>query len=194
MELMRPEGASTMRLGLASFFAVALLAGPSLGNAAVEHSAVPLPVVTASPAPAIHVLAPVSKLPVVIPAPVTGPPVNPSTPTVWLKPTVGNQVILSSVSETMSPQGNHGCMLFTITAALNPTDAVTVLGFYNENEVMREARVYAPGVIYALTNAVIKSYSASAGPSGSSVHLTLNAQKMTVTAGGTATDSDCLAG
>jgi hypothetical protein len=183
-----------MRLALASLFAAALLAGPSFGGAAVEHSAVPLPVVTASPAPAIHVLAPVSKLPVATPATVTGPPVNPSTPTVWLEPMAGNQVILSSVSESMSAQGSHGCMLFTITAALNPTDAVTVLSFYNENEVMREARVYAPGVVYKLTNALIKSYSASAGPSGSSVHLTLNAQKMTVTAGGTATDSDCLAG
>jgi hypothetical protein len=85
-------------------------------------------------------------------------------------------------------------MLFAITATLNPTDAVTVLGFYNENEVMREARVYAPpSVIYDLTNAVIKSYSASSGPSGSSVHLTLNAQNMIVTAGDNATTSDCTA-
>jgi hypothetical protein len=183
-----------MRLAFASFFAAALFAVPSLAGAVVEHSAIPLPVITASPEPTFHTLAPVSKLPIATPAPVTGPPVNPSTPTLWLKPAIGNQVILSNVSESMTPQGSHGCMLFTITAALNSTDAVTVLGFYNKNEVMREARVYAPAVVYALTNAIIKSYSASAGPSGSSVHLTLNAQTMTVTSGGNSTNSDCTNG
>jgi hypothetical protein len=183
-----------VRLAIASFFAVALFAAPSLAGAVVEHSAVPAVVMTPSPAPIVHVLEPVIKLPPATAVPVSGPPVNPATPTLWLKPVIGNQVILSNVSESMTPQGSHGCMLFTITAALNATDAVTVLGFYNENEVMREARVYAPAVVYALTNAVIKSYSASAGPSGSSVHLTLNAQKMTVTSGGTSTSSDCMAG
>jgi hypothetical protein len=182
-----------MRLALATSFAAALLTAPLLAGAVVEHSVVPLTTITPSPAPITHVLAPALKLPSPTPtsAAVNGPPANPATPTLWLDPVVGKQVILSNISESITPQGSHGCMQFTITATLNPADAVTVLSFYTQNEIMREARVYAPpSVVYYLTNAVIKSYSASDGPSGSSVHLTLNPQKMTVMAGG-ASSSDC---
>jgi hypothetical protein len=158
----------------------------------VDHPALALPP-AATPTPLLNrVLSPTVKLPVATSAPVSGPPANPSTPTLWMKPAVGNQVILSNVSESMSPQGKPGCMSFTVRATLNAADAVTVLRYYTSNEIITEARVYAPpSVVYDLTNATIKSYNESDGPSGSSVTLTLNQQKVIVQSGGTSTVSVC---
>jgi CDP-4-dehydro-6-deoxyglucose reductase len=83
----------------------------------------------------------------------------------------------------MTPVGTKGCMQFSVTAALNSADAVTVLGLYSRNVVITQARVYAPPVVYTLDNAVIKSYSESDRPSGATVSMTLIEQKFSVNAG-----------
>jgi hypothetical protein len=184
-----------MRIALATLFAAILLGAPFLAGAAVERTAIPLATITPSPAPITHILAPVVRLPSPTPGPVTGPPSNPSTPTVWMKPQLGHQVILSNVSESLTPQGNSGCMLFTISATLNAADAVIVLGYYTTHVNLVEARVYAPpSIVYILANASVRSYTESDGPSGSSVHLTMTAQKTSVSAGGATTDSFCVNG
>jgi hypothetical protein len=166
-----------MRLAFAAFFAAALFVVPFHTGAA--------------PTSAPRLIEPI-KLPPPTPTPVSGPPVNPSTPTVWLKPAVDPQVTLSGITESMTP-GKHGCVVFTITATLNATDAVTILNLHNKNEIIHEARVYVPpSVVYTITNGLIKSYSESAGAKGGSATFTLTEQKYTIQAGSTNTVSaDC---
>jgi hypothetical protein len=169
-----------MRLVFAILFAAAASVAPGLAGAI--DVAPPIHVV-ATPAPVpVKILAPQAKLlpPTPSPAPVTGPPQNPSTPTIWMKPQVGHQVILSNISENMSAQGSHGCMQFTISASLNAADAITVLGYYTAHVNIEEAFVYAPPVVYVLKNASIKSYTESDSSSGSRVTMTLNEQQFLV--------------
>src|ERR1700688_4107251 len=72
-----------------------------------EHVATPSP--TPTPFPIFH--------PITMPRGASGPPANPTTPTLWLKPVVDPQVTLSNITESMSYQGK--CAVFTITALLN---------------------------------------------------------------------------
>jgi hypothetical protein len=170
-----------MRLAFTAFFAVALFAVPFLSGAAP------------TPAPPLHVIVPDRSIKLATPSP-TGPPVHPTTTTIWLKPVNGRQVTLSNITESMAPQGKHGCVLFTITASLNTADAVTILDFYNKNETIAEARIYVPpSVVYTITKGAIKSYNESAGPSGSSATFTLTEQKYSVTTGSNTEASACAA-
>src|ERR1700693_5974304 len=147
-----------------------------------DHVATPSP--TPTPLPIFH--------PITMPRGASGPPANPTTPTLWLKPVVDPQVTLSNITESMSYQGK--CAVFTITALLNAGDAVTVLKIYQKNEKV-EANVYVPpSIVYKLNNATIKSYSESAGPSGSTATFTLAPQKFTVTTGNNSDTTDCLTG
>jgi hypothetical protein len=126
------------------------------------------------------------------PQTVSGPPVNPTTPTLWLKPTVSRQVTLSNITESMAPKGKPGCMLFTITASLNAADGVTILGMYNRNEQIKEARIYVPpSVLYTLTNGAIKSYSESASAKGATATFTLSDERYTVKDGSKMQNSAC---
>ena len=166
-----------MRLAFASFFATALFAVPFLSGAAT---------------PAPRIITPEIRLPISAPAPVSGPPINPTTTTLWLKPRVGRQVTLSSITESMTPQGKRGCVLFTITASLNAADAVTILDFYNKNDTIVEARLYVPpSVVYTITNGTIKTYGASAGASGGSATFTLTEQNYSVKTGSNVESAAC---
>ena len=166
-----------MRLPLAALFVAALLAVPLLSGAA------PTP-------PANRLIEPIKLTPTA--TPVTGPPSNPTTPTLWLKPQVGNQLILSNITETMAPSKGK-CVLFAIGASLNAADAAELLTLSNNNVVIVQARVYVPpSIVYAITNGQIKSVSESAGPTGSSVKFTLTEQKLVVSSGSNTTMSDCV--
>jgi hypothetical protein len=169
-----------MRLAFIAFFAAALLAVPFLSGAAAAPTPGPM-----------HVTVPDRSI--VLPTPTnTGPPVNPTTTTLWLKPTVSRQVTLSNITESMAPQGKPGCVLFTITASLNTADAVTILDLFNKNEIVAEARIYVPpSVVYTITKGAIHSYKESAGPSGSSATFTLTEQKYSVTSGSKTETSAC---
>ena len=170
-----------MRLALSASFTAALFVTPSFSGAAP------------TPSPGPRILAPEIRLPMSSATSSSGPPENPTTTTLWLKPVVDHQVTLSNISESMTPQGKRGCMLFTITASLNKADAVSILALYNKNEVISEARIYVPpSVVYTLTNGAIKSYSESSGPSGSSATFTLAEQKYSVKDGNSTQTSDCV--
>ena len=162
-----------MRLAFAAFFAAALFVVPFVSGAAP----------TPAPTPP-HAIVPDRSIKIPTPTPVSGPPANPTTTTIWLKPLVGHQVTLSSITESITPQGNHGCLLFTITASLNAADAATILDFYNKKDTIAEARLYVPpSVVYTIINGSIKSLKESAGPSGSSATFTLTEQKYSVQTG-----------
>jgi len=171
-----------MRLAFAAFFAAALFVVPFFSGA------------TPTPAPTpLHLTVPDRSIKIPTPTPVSGPPANPTTTTLWLKPVVGRQVTLSSITESMTPQGNHGCVLFTITASLNAADAVTILDFYNKKDTIAEARLYVPpSVVYTITNGTIKSYRESAGPSGNSATFTLTEQKYSVRSGSKVESAACI--
>jgi hypothetical protein len=169
-----------MRLAFAALLSAGLLAVPLVSGADTAPGSGP------------RVITPDLHAPVPIPTVVTGPPASPSSPTVWLQPSVDRQIILSNISESMTPLGSHGCMQFTITAALNTTDATTILGIYVKNETLTAARVYAPpSVTYLLFNGQIKSYSASANASGSSATFTLVEQRYSVQSGGNSVNAVC---
>jgi hypothetical protein len=182
-----------MRLAFAFFFAAASFAVPALAGA-VDIPATTHVLTTPAPVPVPNrVIAPEIKVPPTS-APVTGPPQNPSTPTLWLQPQIDHQLILSNISESMTPYGSKGCMQFSISASLNAADAITLLGVYSKNENLVKANVYAPPIRYELVNASIKSYSESDGPSGASVKLTLTEQRfnaVTGTGASTASISGC---
>ena len=171
-----------MRLALAALFATALFVVPFLSGAAP------------TPVPRAIVPETLIKLPPT-PMPPSGPPTNPTTPTLWLKPGVDAQVTLSGITESMTPQAKRGCVVFTITASLNAADAAAILNLYNKNETLTQARVYVPpSVVYTITNGTIKSYSESAGAKRASATFTLTEQKYSVLTGSNTVTADCMTG
>lgn len=173
-----------MRLLLGS---TAILAALFLAPLASAALAATTPVHPAEPAaaatPILHP-AVLEKATIASPAPVGdgAAPVNPASPTLWLKPLrpALAHLTLSNVSMSTAPTGTRGCLLFTVTAPAAGSDIVELLSLYNGNEVMADARIYESPVIYSLTQATIKSYRSS----GNSVTLTLQEQAYSANSNG----------
>jgi hypothetical protein len=172
-----------LRFALATLGAAALFALPSVAGAAVAEPAGPVPKAVT---PMVKGAVPTSS-----PSPAAKPSAaeHQPGPSIMLRPDRGSQFTLYAITESSAPPPGKakGCLLFTVTAALNTTDAVTILNLYNQSTIINEAIITDGGVSYDLSTASISSYRASS----SSATFVLTPLKYTVHSGGQQTSEDC---